>query len=154
MTHTKSFSKLALLCSLLLLPVIADAQVTRADYERAAGLRRKYDGLAVNIVDWPTWIGKTNHFWYRKSVKGGNEFVLVDAETLTKKAAFDHERLAASLSSATGKKYTAITLPFMALTFVDMNRELSSWPKLRGGGAACRITTARTADPRKVDSGS
>ena len=119
MTHTNSFSKLVLLCSLLFLPVIAHAQVTRADYERAAGLRRKYDRLAVNIVDRPTWIGKTNHFWYRKSVKGGNEFVLVDAETLTRKAAFDHEKLAASLSSATGKKYTAITLPFMTLTFVD-----------------------------------
>ena len=70
-----------MLWSVLFLPTMVHAQVTRADYERAAGLRRRYDGLAVNIVDRPTWIGKTNHFWYRKSVKGGNEFVLVDAET-------------------------------------------------------------------------
>ena len=113
------FWTIALLWSLLFLPTIAHAQVTQADYERAAGLRKKYDGLAVNIVDRPTWIGKTNHFWYRKSVKGGNEFVLVDAETLTKKPAFDHEKLAVSLSTATGKKYTSITLPFLTLTFVD-----------------------------------
>ena len=73
---------IALLWSVLVLPTIAHAQVTRADYDRAAGLRKKYEGLAVNIVDRPTWIGKTKHFWYRKSVKGGNEFVLVDAETL------------------------------------------------------------------------
>src|SRR5207245_8207607 len=72
-----------------------------------------------NIVDRPTWIGKTNRFWYRKSVKGGNEFVLVDAETLIKKPAFDHEKLAVSLSTATGKKYTPVTLPFMTLSFVD-----------------------------------
>jgi dipeptidyl aminopeptidase/acylaminoacyl peptidase len=100
-------------------PSIVSAQVTRADYERAAGLRRKYDGLAVNIVDRPTWIGKTSRFWYRKSVKGGNEFVLVDAETLTKRPAFDHEKLADSLSTATGKKYTPLTLPFTTLTFLD-----------------------------------
>jgi dipeptidyl aminopeptidase/acylaminoacyl peptidase len=100
-------------------PSIVAAQVTRADYERAAGLRRKYDGLAVNIVDRANWIGKTDRFWYRRSVKGGYEFMVADAETLTKKPAFDHERLAASLSTATGKKYSAITLPFMNFTFVD-----------------------------------
>ena len=119
MKYANSFFRIALLCGLLLLPAIAGAQVTRADYERAAGLRRKYDNLAVNIVDRPTWIAKTNRFWYRKSVKGGNEFVLVDAEALTKKPAFDHEKLASSLSTATGKKYTPVTLPFVTLTFVD-----------------------------------
>jgi len=56
------FWTIALLCSVLFLPTNAHAQVTRADYERAAGLRKKYDGLAVNIVDRPTWIGKTNRF--------------------------------------------------------------------------------------------
>src|SRR5262252_8005682 len=104
---------------LCFLPLIVQAQVTQGDYERAAALRRKYDGLALNIVDRYNWIAKTNHLWYRKSVKGGNEFVLVDAETLTRKPAFDHEKLAASLSTATGKKYTALTLPLNALTFLD-----------------------------------
>src|SRR5437660_1352328 len=101
------------------LPSIIQAQVTRADYERAAALRRQYDGLALNVVDRSNWIGKTDRFWYRKSVKGGYEFVVVDAEALTKKPAFDHEKLAVSLSAATGKKYTAITLPILGLTFVD-----------------------------------
>src|SRR5262252_9767777 len=101
MRCTSRLWKLTLL--LFFLPLLVQAQVTQNDYERAAALRRKYDGLAVNIVDRYNWIGKTNHLWYRKSVKGGNEFVLVDAETLTKKPAFDHEKLAASLSTATGK---------------------------------------------------
>ncbi len=109
--------KTALLLSIL--PTVIHAQVTQADYERAASLRNRFQGLAVNIVDRPTWIGKTSRFWYRKSVKGGNEFVVADAETLTKKAAFDHEKLAISLSTATGRKYTAVTLPFMAINFVD-----------------------------------
>jgi hypothetical protein len=104
---------------LSLAPMVLQAQVSQSDYERAASLRTRFQGLAVDIVDRPTWIGKTNHFWYRKSVKGGNEFILVDAETLTKKPAFDHEKLAASLSSAAGKKYSAVTLPFMTMTFVN-----------------------------------
>ena len=119
MIHQHLFRKTALMLSLLLLPFTVSAQVTQADYERAASLRTKFQGLAVNIVERPTWIGKTSRFWYRKSVKGGNEFVLVDAETLTKKPAFDHEKLAASFSTATGKKYTAVTLPLMAINFVD-----------------------------------
>ena len=63
-------------------------------------LRNKFQALAVNIPDRVNWIESTSRFWYRKSVKGGNEFVLVDAETLAKKPAFDHERLAAALSAA------------------------------------------------------
>ncbi len=105
---------------ILLLPVICFAQVTAVDYERAAKLRDKFQGLAVNIPEPANAIEKTSRFWYRKSVKGGNEFVVVDAETLVKKAAFDHERLAASLSTATGgQKYTAQTLPFNNFRFTD-----------------------------------
>src|SRR4030095_13653829 len=84
---------------LLLLPIIANAQVTQADYERAANLRNKLQNLTVNVPERANWIGQTTRFWYRKSVKGGNEFVVVDAETLAKRPAFDHEKLAASLSA-------------------------------------------------------
>src|SRR5215470_551228 len=42
----KHFSR-HLLWLLLLFPVFADAQGTRADYERAAGLREKFQGLVV-----------------------------------------------------------------------------------------------------------
>src|SRR5215510_2652707 len=119
MIHQQIPRKMVLLFGLLLTPLAVYAQVTQADYERASRMRTRFQGLAINIVDRPTWIGKTSHFWYRKSVKGGNEFVLVDADTLTKKPAFDHEKLAASLSTATTKKYSGITLPFITLTFVD-----------------------------------
>src|SRR5215475_7816240 len=85
---------------LLLLPVFANAQGTPADYERAAGLREKFQGLVAGAPDRATWVGKTSHFWYRKAVKGGYEFVLMDAETLAKKPAFDHEKLAAALTES------------------------------------------------------
>ena len=52
----------------------------------------------------PTGSAKSNHFWYSKSVKGGTEFILVDATTATKKAAFDQEKLAAAISAVSGKQ--------------------------------------------------
>ena len=108
----------------LVLPSRADAQGTLADYERAFGLRDRFDGLVVNAPQPPSWIGETSRFWYRKSVLGGNEFVLVDATTLEKRAAFDHQRLATSLSSARDTTYSAIQLPFNAIKFVDDEQAL------------------------------
>ncbi|HWP45483.1 MAG TPA: DPP IV N-terminal domain-containing protein, partial [Blastocatellia bacterium] len=114
----------ALFCAVLLLPAVVYAQGTKADYERAAGLRNRLRGLAINIPERPAWIEKTSRFWYRKSVKGGHQFVLVDAETLSKRPAFDHEKLSASLSAASGEKHTALTLPFSVITFVDNERAI------------------------------
>src|SRR5262245_44602445 len=109
----------------IILPVIAVAQGTVADYERSNNLRSRYEGLVVNIAERANWIGHTSRFWYRKSVKGGYEFVLFDAETLDRKQAFDHARLAASLSAASAdKKVTALTLPFPTITFVDQEQAI------------------------------
>ena len=100
------------------------AQVTIADYERANGLRKKYSGLTVGDVGPSTWVGDTHRFWYRRSVTGGYEFMLVNAETQTKKPAFDHEKLAVTLSGATGEKLTAVTLPFFEITFIENGNAL------------------------------
>jgi dipeptidyl aminopeptidase/acylaminoacyl peptidase len=98
------------------------AQVTEADYRRANGLREKFQNLALDVPGRVTWIGSTHKFWYRKSVPGGNAFMLVDADTQAKARAFDHEKLAGSLSAQTEKKYTAVTLPFPDFEFVDNQR--------------------------------
>jgi hypothetical protein len=103
----------------VLLPVSAVGQGTIADYQRAMALRSRYDGLALNVVDERQWIRNTDRFWYRRTVKGGHEFVLVDAEAKTKQAPFDHARMAEAVSSATGGKYTSLTLPFSTFTFID-----------------------------------
>jgi len=108
----------------LLLTSASYAQGTLADYERANGLREKYVGSANNLPERPTWVGQTSRFWYRKAVKGGNEFVLVDAETVAKKPAFDHERLATALSAAANEKYTALKLPFQMISFVDSEKAI------------------------------
>ncbi len=86
-------------------------QGTLEDYRRAAGLAARTSGLVVNSPGPSTWIGNTNRFWYTRQVKGGNEFVLVDAVAGTKSPAFDHDRMAAALTRASGGKFTGLTLP-------------------------------------------
>lgn len=117
MPRKPTYISLIALC--LLLTTLGYAQGTLADYERANSLREKYVGLTANLPERANWIGQTSRFWYRKSVAGGHEFVVFDAETLAKKPAFDHERLAASLSAAVGEKYTALKLPFQQISFAD-----------------------------------
>jgi dipeptidyl aminopeptidase/acylaminoacyl peptidase len=121
-----------------LFPAPAIAQVAAADYERAAGLREKYEALALNVPGPATWIEKTHRFWYRRSVKGGHEFVLVDADTSQKQPPFDHEKLAATLAKMTGRKITAATLPFNAFTFRDGEKAIEA----RFDGATWTCTLA------------
>lgn len=108
----------------LLVGGTADAQVTRADYQRAQGLRDRYQYLTVNVPEAGTWSARGNHYVYRKSVPGGFEFVRLDAETGQKQRAFDHERLAASLARETGRPLTALRLPFVSFTFTGDERAI------------------------------
>ena len=102
-----------------LMTLSAVAQGTPADYARAVGLRDKYEGAAVDITGTIAPIGQTHRFWYRKSVKDGNQFLVIDADTQQKQPAFDHERIARSLSAVTGGTYTGLQLPFNSLVFND-----------------------------------
>jgi hypothetical protein len=124
MKRKQSLGVATLLFIALLLPATLLAQGTLADYERAAGMRGKMQGLALNVPSNVTAIENTSRFWYRKSVKGGNEFVVVDAETTIKKPAFDHQRLTDVLSAAIGQKFTSITLPFQTIAFLDNERAI------------------------------
>jgi dipeptidyl aminopeptidase/acylaminoacyl peptidase len=122
--HNARFWRLAVLAAAMLSTASVSAQITPADYERAARVRERFQGLAVNIAETANAIPNTHRFWYRKSVKGGSEFVLVDAEKLTRGPVFDHEKLAQSLSTVSGGKYTGLTLPFTSFRFVDNDRSI------------------------------
>lgn len=142
---------------LLLLPFAtpAQGQGTRADYERAFQLYERLDGLVTDMPGAPVWIEGSARFWYRKTVEGGAVFVLVDPESREQGAAFDHARIAASLSARTNSRYTAITLPFQTFRYADGGRAIeftaadSSWRcTLAGTGdpaAACSTTPGRAA---------
>jgi dienelactone hydrolase len=98
--------------ALVLFPTLTCAQGTLADYQRGESLREKSQGLVVNTPGPANWIGETQHFWYTRTVKGGTEFMLVDAESGTKRQAFDQEKLAVAISVVAGHKYTSLALPF------------------------------------------
>jgi dipeptidyl aminopeptidase/acylaminoacyl peptidase len=103
-------------CSFVLLANAQDA-LTVKDYENAES---KMGYNTQKYVDRgnvsPNWI-PGDKFWYRVLTPTGSEFVLVDATKGTRAVAFDHEKLAASLSSATSKKYTGSMLPFQVINF-------------------------------------
>jgi dipeptidyl aminopeptidase/acylaminoacyl peptidase len=92
-------------------------QGTFADYERGHQLRAKSEDLVVNTPGAASWIEDSHRFWYPKSVKGGTEFFLVDADGGTRKPAFDQDRLAAAISTATGHPYTGLKLPFAPMRY-------------------------------------
>jgi dipeptidyl aminopeptidase/acylaminoacyl peptidase len=142
-----------LFCLLILVPAVALAQITPADYERANKARTKFEGLAINMPQRANAIENTPRFWYRKSVTGGTEFVVVDAETLVKRPAFDHARLAAALNTATSEKYTDLKLPFTDLRFIE--REQSIVVAAAGSDWTCDLSayTCKKGAPAPQGSG-
>jgi len=72
----------------------------------------------------PNWL-PGDKFWYRTLTADGSEYVLVDPAKGTRMVAFDHQKLAASLSSATGKTYTAAMLPFQSISFSADGKSIS-----------------------------
>ena len=94
----------------------AQSSDVKADYARALGFRARIDGKVYDSADAPVWL-PDGRFWYRTTVKGGAAFVVVDPAAAAKRPLFDHQRLAAALSSAAHASYTATTLPFATLTY-------------------------------------
>jgi len=101
------------------------AQGTLQDYQRAEQFLPGNVRHVVYVADvTPHWVEKTNRFWYRKAGTNQTEFILVDAEQNTSAPAFDHARLAAALSHAAKREYSASALPFSELEFVDSGKAI------------------------------
>ncbi|MBL8271571.1 S9 family peptidase [Steroidobacter sp.] len=97
--------------------VEGDEDLRRA-YARAEALLPWNIGAELYGVDiQPNWIGTTDQFWYRLTNVAGSEFVLIDAARNTRRAAFDHARLAQSLSRLVAKPFTAQQLPFTSFEY-------------------------------------
>ncbi len=108
---------LALLLTLLAAPRGAAAQGTRADYQRADGLRGRFRDKVFKAKVEPHWFDENTKFWYRNLLPEGREFVVVDAAAGIRRPAFDHKKLAAALSEASGRGFQADRLPFDWLDF-------------------------------------
>jgi dipeptidyl aminopeptidase/acylaminoacyl peptidase len=80
---------------------LAMAAGTQADYDRAEKLNARFRNKVYRQQIEPHWFDGNRQFWY--TVQTGPEAyecVLVDAEAGTRRAAFDHARLAAAMNTA------------------------------------------------------
>jgi len=149
MSTRENATAAAALAALLAATPPAFGQGTSADYERAKALRARYEALVANVPGPVGWIGSTTLFWYRIMNRGNVEFVMFDVALRQKHPAFDHEKLAAGLSKATGASYTATRLPFTSIAFsddettIDVAVEGTTW-RCDLGEYACR-----KAEPRR-----
>ena len=87
---------------------VSDEQSMLARYRRAEAMEHAMctESIVLNPWIFPHWIGNSNCFWYSRKNRQGDdvtsqvskEFRLVNAETTTNTAAFDHKILAQTLS--------------------------------------------------------
>jgi dipeptidyl aminopeptidase/acylaminoacyl peptidase len=113
--------QIALACLVLaLIPPVARAQGTRADYDRAAQLPALTRNKVFKSTVTPRWLAGNRQFWYRNDLaSGAKEFVLVDAAAGERSPAFDHSRLATALAKLLKKELAADRLPFNEIRFDD-----------------------------------
>ena len=148
---------LALSFALVATPVVLAAQIAAAapgrpyqftieDYARA---ERFLGATAAPLVSGqagrPNWIGTAGRFWYRTANVGGTAaFWLVDPARKSRVPAFDHPKLAAALSTATGSRVDGDRLPFTAFTFTDDLKSITA--TVRGARWRCDLVAYTCAD--------
>jgi dipeptidyl aminopeptidase/acylaminoacyl peptidase len=103
----------------------------------------------------PTWL-PGDRFWYRNAIENeGSEFILVDPKRGTRAPAFDHAKVAAALSAATGKTYDVFHLPFSTFDLSTDGKVISftvegrQWSCDLKGKACKPIEGGKTAPPEK-----
>ncbi len=158
--HERGATRMGIM--LLTLPLLlgaaqsSDDKVTREDYARAERmLGWNATKLVYHYPVSPQWIDDTDRFWYRKQIPSGHEFVYVDATTNLQRSAFDHVRLAATLSAASGHAYEPYQLPFQSIELLDDAKTLRFWETLKraeadeGDGDDTTATDADSEPPAR-----
>jgi dipeptidyl-peptidase-4 len=113
----------ALCCAFSLLAQQPTA-ITTQDYARAEKfLSYNTRNLVFHTVK-PAWIDE-HRFWYRDRSSPGVQFLIYDAGQQKAAPAFDHAKIAAALSRATGRNYDPNHLPFMEIDFTPDGQAIS-----------------------------
>ncbi len=127
-------------------------QVTSKDYQRAESfLPHNAQKKVFRSYVEPNWIDDTDRFWYRVDTPEGKEFNLADPNKPDKMPAFDHVRLAASLTRTTGQAYEHTRLPFDHISFRDSMTSLEFTAE--GDLWRCDLETYECIRVRKVQEG-
>ena len=126
----------------------AALEVTTADYQHAEKFMSYNTRPLVYHDGRPNWLSG-DRFWYRDVGPDGVEFVLYDAARGTRQPAFDHAKIAAALSTAAGKTYSATHLPFTTFEFSPDEKSISF--HLKGQLWKCELQADRcAAEPKSV----
>jgi dipeptidyl-peptidase 4 len=102
----------------------ASRVLTSADYQRAEKFLAYNTQPLVYHDARATWL-PGDRFWYCDAGPEGSEFVVYDVARGTRQPAFDHEKLAAALSAASGTTYHAKHLPFRTFEFSSDEKSIS-----------------------------
>src|SRR3954452_5980621 len=104
---------------------MTETHVTWADYARAEQfLPWNATKRIFNAEMRPNWIGGGGRLWYRRTGRDEATFLVVDPASDVRQPAFDHVRLAASLSLAAGTPFVHTRLPFETFAFTDGERAI------------------------------
>jgi dipeptidyl aminopeptidase/acylaminoacyl peptidase len=133
------------------------AQGSKADYQRAAELEKRYTNKVYKQSLEPHWFANHTQFWYRNDLAdGAREFLRVDALAGTRQPAFDHARLAAALGPLLGREIRPTHLPVDRLEFDADGRTLrlsgpdQEWRLDLESYAVEKMGAARAADKTTV----
>ncbi len=123
-------------------PVITATDYARAEKFLAAGVNPLVVGGSVNAA----WLAD-DRFTYRNTTADGAEFILVNPAKKTRGPAFDHLKLAATLSTAAAGTFDAKKLPFQTIELsadgksVSFDVETKRW-SCDVKGLSCQSTGA------------
>lgn len=104
---------------LLFIPGFLYGQDMDSLYRKADAFRETFSGGYFYGISAIESINKTNKFWYLTRTPNGNEFFIIDADGKNVVLAFDHQRLASSLSEKTEKEQEPYKLPLRSIRYSE-----------------------------------
>ena len=117
MKITPYMAAFAVLSSAVASSAAAQSGLTTADYQRAEQALSKHTSkLVTNTVEAATWY-ENDVLIYRSQTPQGHIFKRIDAGNSQTKPAFDHKRLASSLSALLTTEVNDNALPFKYLSY-------------------------------------
>lgn len=138
-------------------PILTAKDYARSEQAMSYNTASLVDHASVR----PNWL-TGDRFWYRVLSATGSEFIMVDPTKGTRAAAFDQQKLAASLSIATGQQYTEAQLPFVSYTYsadeklINFTVNKKNWSydvtsnNCTAAGAAAEEKKSRRADVTSI----
>ena len=114
----KNRLKLSVLLALLGVVPSVFGQGTPEEYKRSLAVDTLFKNKVYNSPELFHWQGDSL-CWYKNNTAKGTEYLLVSTGDLSRKAAFDHGKLASRLSDLTGNDVNAVNLGISDLLIED-----------------------------------